>query len=131
VNKTCFSNTKRPGFSSPHPLFVFFLWPASLHGCKQYMKVIVRIFSTQYESEKNYRNYGEISQVLIKRDKFHVKRMSIHLGKKSNSFKHKRTFLPAVVVMNKKFIANLVGRIWGSNLSQNPVDTMTNVWWKF
>jgi len=54
-----------------------------------------------------------------KHDKFQVKQMSIHPRKKSNRFAHKRTFLSALAVMNKKFIANLVGRIWGSNLSQN------------
>jgi len=31
-----------------------------------------------------------------KRDKFQVKRMSIHPRKKSNSFEHKRTFLSAL-----------------------------------
>jgi len=46
-----------------------------------------------------------------KRDKFQVKRMSIHPRKKSNSSTHKRTLLSALAVMNKKFIANLVGRI--------------------
>jgi len=46
-----------------------------------------------------------------KGDKFQVKQMSIHPGKKSNSFTHKRTFLPALAVMNKKFIANLMGRV--------------------
>jgi len=46
-----------------------------------------------------------------KRVKFQVKRMSIHLRKKSNSFTHKRTFLSALAVINKKFIGNLVGRI--------------------
>jgi len=63
-----------------------------------------------------------------KRDKFQVKRMSIHPRKKSNSFTHKRTFLSALAVMNKKFIAHLVGQIGGSNLSQNTVGTVTNVW---
>jgi len=53
------------------------------------------------------------------------------LGKKSSSFTDKRTFLPALAVMNKKFTANLVGRIWGSNLTQTSIDTMTNVWKKF
>jgi len=48
-----------------------------------------------------------------KRDRFQVTRMSIHPGKDSNSFTHKRTFLSARAVMNKKFIANLVGRVWG------------------
>ena len=61
------------------------------------------------------------------RDKCQVKRMSIHPRKKSNGFIHKRTFLSALAVMNKKFIANLVGRIWGSNLSQKLTDTVTNV----
>jgi len=53
--------------------------------------------------------------------------MSIYLGKKSNSFTHKPTFLSALAVMNKKFIAKVVGRFCGSNLSQNSVDTMANV----
>jgi len=63
-----------------------------------------------------------------KRDKVQVKRMSIHPRKKSNSFTHNRTFLSALAVTNNKFVANLVGRIWGSNLSQNSIDTVTNVW---
>ena len=63
-----------------------------------------------------------------KRDRFQVKRMSIHPRKKSNSFTHGRTFLSALAVTSKKFIANLVGRIWGSNLSQNSIDTVTSVW---
>jgi len=66
-----------------------------------------------------------------KRDKFQVKRMNIHPRQKSNSFAHKRTFLSSLAVMNKKFIANLVGRIWGSNLSKKLTDTVTNVWKNF
>jgi len=61
-------------------------------------------------------------------DRFQVKWMSIHPGKKPYSFTHKRTFLSAWAVMSKKFIANLIGRDWGSNLSQNSIDTMRNVW---
>ena len=38
-----------------------------------------------------------------KRDNFQVKRMSIRPRKKSNSFTHKRTFLSALAVINKKF----------------------------
>ncbi len=63
-----------------------------------------------------------------KSDKFQVKRMSIHPREKSNSFTLKRTFLPALAVMNKKFISNPVGRTWGTNLDQNSVDSVTNVW---
>jgi len=63
-----------------------------------------------------------------KRDRFQVKRMSIDPGKESNSFTHERTFLSARAVMNKKFIANLVGRVWGPSLSQNSIDTITNIW---
>jgi len=66
-----------------------------------------------------------------KRDIFHVKRMSIYLGKKLNSFTQKRTFHSTLIVMNKKFIENFVRRIWGSNLTQNSIDTMTNVWKNF
>jgi len=33
-----------------------------------------------------------------------------------------------MAVMNKKFIASLVGQIWDSNLSQNSVDTVENIW---
>jgi len=44
-------------------------------------------------------------------DKIHVKWMSIHLGKKTNSFISKRTFLSTLVVKNKKIIENIVGRI--------------------
>jgi len=68
------------------------------------------------------------SEFGTKRNKFQVKRMSIRPRKKSNSFTHKRTFLSALAVIKKKFIANLVGRIWASNLSQNSIDTVTNVW---
>jgi len=60
------------------------------------------------------------------RDKIQVKRMSIHPRKKSNSLAHKRTLLSALAVMNKKVIVSVVGRIWGSNLSQNLRDTVTN-----
>jgi len=63
-----------------------------------------------------------------KRDKFQVKRMSIRPRKKSNSFTHKRSFLLALAVINKIFIVNLVGQIWASNLTQNSIDTVTNVW---
>jgi len=63
-----------------------------------------------------------------KRDNFQGKQMTIHLGKNQNNFTNKRTFLPVLAVMNRKFITNLVGRIWGSNLSQNSIHTMTNVW---
>jgi len=63
-----------------------------------------------------------------KHDKFEVKEMSIHPGIKSNSCTHKRTFLSALAMTNKKFIANVVGRIWGSNFSQNSIDTVMNVW---
>jgi len=52
-----------------------------------------------------------------KRDKYQVKRMSIHPRKKSNSLTHKRTFLSVMALTNTKFIANLLGRIWVSNLS--------------
>jgi len=68
------------------------------------------------------------SEFATKLDKFQVKPMSIRPRKKSNSFPHKRTFLSALEVINKKFIANLVGRIWASNLSQNSIDTVMNVW---
>jgi len=60
-----------------------------------------------------------------KRDKFQVKRISIHPRKKSNSFTHERTFL---AVINKKLIACVLGQIWGSYLSQHWIDTMTKVW---
>jgi len=86
-------------------------------------------------SEKFSRNsfflkfHGRISTEFgTKHDKFQVTRMSIRPRKKSNSFAHKRTFLSALAVINKKFIANLVGRIWAKNLSQNSIDTVTNVW---
>jgi len=62
-----------------------------------------------------------------KRNKIKVKRMSIRPRKNSNSFAHKRTFLSALGLMNKKIIANPAERIWGSNLSQNSTDTVTNV----
>jgi len=66
-----------------------------------------------------------------KSDKFRVKRLSIHSRKKSNIFTHKRTFLSALAVINEKFIASLLGRIWGSNPSQNSTKTVTTVWSKF
>ena len=51
-----------------------------------------------------------------KRDKFQVKRMTIRPRKKSNSFAHKRTFLSALAVMNKKFIV----KSCGTNLGLKP-----------
>jgi len=42
--------------------------------------------------------------------------MSIHPPKKSNSFTHERTLLSALAMINKKLIANLVGRI-GAQIS--------------
>jgi len=48
-----------------------------------------------------------------KRDKSQVKRMSLYPRKKPNSFAQKGTFLSALTMMNKKYIASLVGRIWG------------------
>jgi len=63
-----------------------------------------------------------------KSENFQVKRISIPPRTKSNSFTHKQTFLSALAVTNKRFIANLVGRTWGSNLSQNSIDAVTNVW---
>jgi len=54
-------------------------------------------------------NVRKSNELGSKRDKFQVKRMSIHLRKKSNSFTHEQTFLLALAVMNKKVIANLVG----------------------
>ena len=50
---------------------------------------------------------------------------------KKKTVSHKRTFLSALAVMNKKFIANLVARIWGSYLTRNSIDTVTNIWLKF
>jgi len=70
-------------------------------------------------SEKFFRNsfflkfHVKISTEFgTEREKFQVKRMSIHPRKKSNCFADKRTLLSALAVMNIKFIASLVGRIW-------------------
>jgi len=79
-------------------------------------------------SEKFSRNGFFLTEFGTKRDRFQVKGISINPGKKSNSFTHEQTFLSARAVMSKKFIANLVERVWGSNLSQNLIDTLTNVW---
>ena len=50
----------------------------------------------------------------IKHDKFQVKRTRTHLGKISNSFTHKRTFLSALIVMNK----NLLRILWDESGAQ-------------
>jgi len=49
------------------------------------------------------------SEFGTKHNKFQVKQMSIRQRKKSSIFAHKRSFLSALAVMNKKFIANHVG----------------------
>ena len=141
MNKTCFPKTKRPGFSFPR---IFFLWLVygcvSLPGGKQHMKVLVRIFSTQYRPKtkfqkvgRNFTSFGLVfnkisekfsqnsffpkfhvkisTEFWAKHDKFQIKRMTIHLGKKSNSFTHKQTFHSTLTVINKKFISILVGLI--------------------
>jgi len=48
--------------------------------------------------------------------KFQVKRISIHPRKKSNSFTHKRTFLSALAVTNKKIYCQSCG----TNLGLKP-----------
>jgi len=52
--------------------------------------------------------------------------------KKSNSFTHKRTFLSALAVMNKKFIANPVGRIWPQKsqpkLNRHSDECLVKIW---
>jgi len=58
------------------------------------------------------------TEIGTKRDKFQVKRISIHLGKKSNSFGHKRTFLSGLAVTDKKFIASPVVGVWVLKLSR-------------
>jgi len=67
-------------------------------------------------------------------DKIWVK--TRHISRQTNEYSptkkikqfHTQTNLPFnPAVMNKVFIENLVGRIWGSNLSQNSIDTMKNV----
>jgi len=67
-------------------------------------------------SEKFFRNSFLLKYLVristefgTKRDRIQLKRMIIHLGKKLNSFTHKRTFLSTLAVMNKKIIANFVG----------------------
>jgi len=71
-------------------------------------------------SEKFYRNgfflkfHIRISTRFgTKRENFLVKRMSIHPGKESNSFTHKRTFLSARTVMNKKIYCKSCGTSLG------------------
>jgi len=51
-----------------------------------------------------------------KHERFQVKWMSIHLGKKIKQFHTQMNLLSTLAVMTKKFIANLVERICGSNL---------------
>ena len=74
--------------------FCKFPWRIAL-VCKKFLKNSPKIFfflklqvkiSTEFET---------------KYDKFQVKQMSSHLGKKSNSFAHKRTFLSTLLVINK------------------------------
>jgi len=53
--------------------------------------------------------------------------MIVHPRKKLNSLTHKQTFLSALAVMNKKFIANLVGRIWGLKLNRHNDECLVKV----
>ena len=155
MNKTGFSKTKRPGFTPPYLLFVICLWTCLLTWAQTTHESTRVNFSAQYGPRIQFRKVGrnftsfclglhKISEKFSrnrfflkyhvristefgrKREKFQVKRTSIRARKRSNSSTHKRTFLSAPAVMNKKFIANLVGRIWGSNLSQNSIDRVTN-----
>jgi len=95
------------------------------HRCHGLHKISEKFFENSFFLKLHPRISTKFE---TKRDRFQVKQMSIHQRKKSNSFTHKRTFLSVLAVMNKQFIANLVGWIWGSNLSQNWIDTVTNVW---
>jgi len=68
-------------------------------------------FSLHKISEKFSRNSFFLKlQVRIsiefgtKHEKFQAKRTSIHLGKKSNNFTHKQTFLSAQAMMNKTLL---------------------------
>jgi len=81
-----------------------FLWRIAL-VCPKFLKNSPRIVFFLKFHVRISTEFG------TKCDKLQVKRMSIHPHprKKSNSFTHKRTFLSALAVMNKKFIANLVG----------------------
>jgi len=156
VNKTGVPKTKCPGFSYLYLLFVICLWTCVLSRVQTTHESSCVNFSTQFfNTEQNCRKYGEISQILLEDGlgfftkfqkniflKFHVKIWTEfgtmrHISrqtdeyspwKKSNIFTRKRTFISTLEVMNKKFIENLVGRIWCSNLSQNSIHIMTNVW---
>jgi len=70
------------------------------------------------------RIWDERWQISAQRDKYSTR-------KRSNCFTHKRTFLLVVAMMNIKFIANLVERLWGSKLNHNSIHTIRNVWLKF
>jgi len=92
-------------------------------GANNMWKYLCEFFSTQYKlriklhkiSEKFSRNSFFLkfrvkisTEFGTKRDKFQVKRMSIHLGKKSNSFAHKEpSFQPW-----QWWIKNLLQILW-------------------
>ena len=128
---------KCPYFSSLYILFVICLWTCLLRRVQTTHESTCVNFSTQNKIAESRATFHKFCQrmalvfhkILEKlsrnnfflkfhvriwtefrtiRDKFHVKRMSINLGKRSNNFTHKRTFLSILAVMNTKFIENLV-----------------------
>ena len=83
MNKIGFPKTKRPAFSPPYILFLWFVYGcAPLPGCKQYLKVLVWIFSAQYGPTIKFQILGEISQVLVE-DSLGLHKISEKLSRNS------------------------------------------------
>jgi len=72
------------------------------------------IFQKEFPIEILWKNHNiiwdETRHVSAQIDEYSVRKLS-------KSFIQKRTFFSVVAMMNKKFITNLVERIWGSNLA--------------
>jgi len=87
-------------------------------------------------SEKFFRNsfFPEIPRKNIHRIWEKTRQISGKTDESSSTKKNKKVshtnepWFQHLAVINKKFIANIMGRIWASNLSQNSVDTVTDVW---
>jgi len=75
-------------------------------------KISKKISRNGFFSETRHKNldwiWDKTRQILDQTDEY-----SFTHEKKSNSFTHKRTFLSALAVMNRKFNPNPVGRISG------------------
>jgi len=66
------------------------IWQVLVNDSLGLHKIYEKFFRNSFFLKLHFRISTEFGR---KRDKFQVKEMSIRLGKKSNNFAHKRTFL--------------------------------------